>query len=324
VATVKRAPRPKAEPVTDGGNTARERRALPKPPQVGHSVDIDIRRQHVFPSIAEPAGALGIRIWEDALTKTQDTGGPPVLILTPVKDATSHIETYLKGLERLTYPRELLSLGMLEGDSTDGTFALLCGLRARLEQRFSRVTLCKRDFGFKMPASVARWADAYQLQRRAVLARSRNHLLMRALDDESWVLWLDVDVIDYPADLIETLLAAGRDVVHAHCVQQYGGPTFDLNAWRDKGKLRMSDLRGANAPVRLDAVGGTVLLVHADRHRDGLIFPPFPYGVQNPRIRDSHPVWGRGEIETEGFGIMASDMGIQCWGLPDYEVLHHE
>jgi hypothetical protein len=267
---------------------------------------------------------LASEFGKSALTTSQDTGSRQVLILTPVKDATSHIETYLKGLERLSYPRELLSLGMLEGDSTDGTFALLCGLQARLEQRFSRVTLCKRDFGFRMPATVARWADAYQLQRRAVLARSRNHLLMRALDDESWVLWLDVDVIDYPADLIETLLAAERDVVHAHCVQQYGGPTFDLNAWRDKGKRHMSDLRGANAPVRLDAVGGTVLLVRADRHRDGLIFPPFPYGVHNPRIRDSHPVWGRGEIETEGFGIMASDMGIQCWGLPDYEVLHHE
>ena len=258
------------------------------------------------------------------MTRSQDTGVPPVLVLTPVKDATPHAETYLRGIEHLSYPREALSLGILESDSTDGTFAHFDGLKERLERRFSRVTLCKRDFGFRMPGTVARWADAYQLRRRTILARSRNHLLMRALDDESWVLWLDVDVIDYPADLIETLLAAERDVVHAHCVQRYGGPTFDLNAWSDKGALHMSDLRGAKAPVRLDAVGGTVLFVHADRHRDGLIFPPFPYGVQNPRIRDSHPVWGQGEIETEGFGIMAQDMGIQCWGLPDYEVLHHE
>jgi len=256
------------------------------------------------------------------LSTSQDTSKPSVLILTPVKDAASHIETYLTCLERLSYPRELLSLGMLESDSTDGTFADLESRKARLHDRFSRVTLCKRDFGFRMPGTVARWADAYQRQRRTVLARSRNHLLMRALEDEAWVLWLDVDVVDYPADLIETLLSVERDVLHANCVLEYGGPSYDRNAWRDKGALHMSDLRGANGPVRLDAVGGTVLLVRADLHRDGLIFPPFPYGVQNPKIRDSHPVWGRGEIETEGLGMMASDMGIQCWGLPDYEVLH--
>jgi hypothetical protein len=29
--------------------------------------------------------------------------------------------------------------------------------------------------------------------------------------------------------------------------------------------------------VRLDGVGGTVLLVRADVHRDGLLFPPFRY-----------------------------------------------
>ena len=86
----------------------------------------------------------------------------------------------------------------------------------------------------------------------------------------------------------------------------------------------MSDLRGADGPVRLDSVGGTVLFLRADLHRDGLVFPPFPYGRENPKIRDSHPVWGKGEIETEGFGMMAHDMGLQCWGLPDYEVLHHE
>jgi len=29
-----------------------------------------------------------------------------------------------------------------------------------------------------------------------------------------------------------------------------------------------------------------------------------------------------GEIETEGLGIMAKDMGVECWGLPDLEIGH--
>jgi len=65
-------------------------------------------------------------------------------------------------------------------------------------------------------------------------------------------------------------------------------------------RVGMSNLRGANGPVRIDPVGGTTLPARADLHRDGLIFPPFPYSRENPKIRDSRPVWGKGEIETEG------------------------
>jgi peptide chain release factor subunit 1 len=63
-------------------------------------------------------------------------------------------------------------------------------------------------------------------------------------------------------------------------------------------------------------------MIRADIHRDGLIFPPFRYGVGSEVIRPAHPVWGKGEIETEGLAAMARDMGHQCWGLPDLEVLH--
>ena len=175
---------------------------------------------------------------------------------------------------------------------------------------FSRVTLVRRDFHFAL-GKTPRWAHPYQRVRRSILARCRNTLLMRALDDEDWVLWLDADVIAYPADIVEQLLALD-------------GPTFDLNAWADHGRRRMQDFRGAGRPVRLDAVGGTMLLVRADRHRDGLIFPPFPYGLGNPAVRPAKtgPSWGIGELETEGLGIMARDMGLQCWGLPDLEILH--
>jgi hypothetical protein len=247
---------------------------------------------------------------------------PEVLILTPVKNAARHLDRYALNLEKLTYPREKLALGMLESDSRDGTYDALLALRPRLEERFSRVGLWKRDYGFQMPAQVPRWTAAYQLQRRAVLARGRNHLLMRALGDADWVLWLDVDVTSTPRDLIHILLGHARDILHPNCVLDEGGKSFDLNAWRDKGRVTLSDLRGAHGPVRLDSVGGTVLFVKADLHRDGLVFPPFRYGIANPHIRDRHPVWGQGEVETEGFAMMARDMGSQCWGLPDLEVLH--
>ncbi|HEY9776427.1 MAG TPA: hypothetical protein V6C81_21885 [Planktothrix sp.] len=249
-----------------------------------------------------------------------------VLILTPVKNGAPYIAGHFERLNGLSYPHELLSVGVLESDSVDNSMALLQRMKDAYEVNFRSVTLCKRDFNFHLPAGVPRWAPSVQIQRRSILARCRNHLLFSALDDEDWVLWLDVDVIRYPRDLIERLLSFNKDILHPNCVKEPGGPSFDLNAWRDHGKLHQHDLRGGDELVPLDAVGGTVLFVRANCHRDGLIFPPFLYGKQNSKVRTNRPDFDApdesGEIETEGFGILASDMNLQCWGVPNLEVQH--
>jgi len=251
---------------------------------------------------------------------------PRILILTPVKNANRHWETYWHLVERLDWPKERLSLGILESDSTDGTYELLEAQRSVMEERLVRVTLHKRDFNFQIPKGVPRWEQAFQLARRQVLARSRNHLLFAALRDEEWVLWIDVDMTEFPADTIQRLLAHERDILQPHCVTEAGGETFDRNAWmhgETEGEMKtLADARGAEGPIRLDSVGGCLLLVKADLHRDGLIFPPYPYGRPSQRMRKRHPVWGNGEIETEGLAMMAFDMGVQCWGLADFEVIH--
>jgi Anp1/Glycosyl transferase family 2 len=250
------------------------------------------------------------------------TAGDKVLILTPVKDAADCIDGYCEQLCALTYPHALISLGFLESDSTDMTFEVLQRRMRVLRRTFRRVDVWKKDFGYRIPPGIHRSAPVLQRERRAVLARSRNHLLFHALDDEAWVLWLDVDVIEYPPDILERLLSTGRDIVQPHCVLDYGGPTFDRNGWRDQGHLHLDDLRGDGDLVELDAVGGAVLLVRADLHRDGLIYPAFHYGQGNPRIRADNGFEGYGEIESEGLGIMAADMGYQCWGMPHLEVIH--
>lgn len=245
---------------------------------------------------------------------------PRILILTPVKDAAQSLDKYFQGLQKLSYPHDRISIGILEGDSRDNTYTFLSVKADQYKKEFRQITIIKKDFYFQIPEGVPRWANHIQVQRRSVIAKCRNHLLFRCLDDEDWVLWLDVDVIDYPNNVIEQLLAQERDIVHPNCVIETGGKCFDLNAWRDHGKKHMHDLRKEGAMVKLDTVGGTMLLVKADLHRDGLIFPPFPYGLANKKIRKNN-FW-KGEIETEGFGIMASDMGAQCWGMPHLEIKH--
>lgn len=246
---------------------------------------------------------------------------PNVLVLTPVKDAVPYLDTHLAALERLDWPRQRMALGYLESDSLDGTHERMAALRPQLERRAARVTIARRDFGFRIPAGLPRWTPAFQLARRAVLARARNHLLFAALADEEWVLWLDVDIVDFPPDTLHRLLATGCDIVQPNCVLEPGGETFDRNAWSDGGRKMLHDFAGQPL-VRLQSVGGTMLLVRADLHRDGLVFPSFRYGLRNDALRDPHPVWGLGEIETEGLAMMARDMGVQCWGVPDLEIFH--
>ena len=261
---------------------------------------------------------------------------PTVLILTPVKNAANCLTSYFDGIRSLDYPPQLLSLGLLESDSSDGTFEQFQSALDGVSRRFASARMWKKDFGFQIPHGRNRWDRSLQKERRSVLAKSRNHLLFRALTDHDWVLWLDADIIEYPPDLIQRLLATGKDIVQPHCVKVYGGPTFDRNAWRDHGKLCMSDLRAEGELVELDAVGGTVLLVRADAHRDGLVFPTFFLGRPIARVRrdnrmhsrlDFLRAWRgdcRGEIETEGLGIMAHEMGYRCYGMPHFEVRHRD
>jgi hypothetical protein len=252
---------------------------------------------------------------------------PAVLILTPVKDAAAHLPRFLTNLRTLSYPRGKLSLGFLESDSRDDTYAVLAAARPGLAQDFRQVTLLKRDFDFR-PAG-ARWAVGIQRQRRATLARSRNALLQAALRDEAWVLWIDSDMASWPEDIIQRLLAARKPIVVPNCLRGMGEAPYDLNSFRltadasqldwspyiidgllqppkHFGREYLTDLRG-EALVELDGVGATMLLVDADLHREGLIFPPFSY---------------EGLIESEGLARMAREMGVGSWGLPDLIVRH--
>lgn len=94
----------------------------------------------------------------------------PVLILTPVKDATPWLDGYLDRLSRLTYPASAISLGFLESDSVDGTFEVLQRRVPALQERYRRVGLWKRDFGYLLPTHVHRGVEEIQIERRTVLA----------------------------------------------------------------------------------------------------------------------------------------------------------
>jgi mannosyltransferase OCH1-like enzyme/UDP:flavonoid glycosyltransferase YjiC (YdhE family)/GT2 family glycosyltransferase len=258
-----------------------------------------------------------------AATPTDKT----VLILIPVKDAMPYLPRCFENLAQLSYPHHLISLAFLESDSNDDTYAFIERHLPAMTAEFAHAALYKQDYNFQF--SGPRWELGIQFKRRSIMARSRNQLLTRAMMNQDWVLWVDVDVANRPDDVIEQLLAANKEIVVPNCLSLTTGETFDCNTFKLKpdasrldwsphlidgiyqppkgfGRWYLEDLLQHDL-VEVDGVGGTMLLIKADLHREGLIFPPFSY---------------KRFIETEGLAFMARDMGYRCWGLPNLKIYH--
>jgi hypothetical protein len=76
------------------------------------------------------------------------------------------------------------------------------------------------------------------------MARSRNYLLTAALREyHSWVLWLDIDIVDYPSTIVEDLQSVDVDVVVPNCLLKTEDGSFwgyDKNNWQEtEGSMEM-------------------------------------------------------------------------------------
>ncbi|GMF47502.1 unnamed protein product [Phytophthora fragariaefolia] len=109
---------------------------------------------------------------------------------------------------------------------------------------------------------------------------------------------------------------------------------FDLNAWVGHRKIRRSsrdtsfvpgDLSvkrmkqfhgGEDTFVPLDSVGGTMLYVKAEVHRQGVLFPV------HHLIGSEWGNEGYDGIETEGLCYVAHFLGLKCWGMPNTLIYH--
>lgn len=137
-----------------------------------------------------------------AIHTAEDTNSslPSILILTPVKDMKRRtLRRYLKNLEAFDYPRHLISVGILEGDSSDNSYGRLKKELPNMRKLYGRVDLFKYDLKKKTHLDIRGGSEVrhdimFQKQRRSVLAKVRNYLLSKALRDEEWVLWVDADV----------------------------------------------------------------------------------------------------------------------------------
>ncbi|KAL8938285.1 MAG: hypothetical protein Q9216_003974 [Gyalolechia sp. 2 TL-2023] len=265
-------------------------------------------------------------------------GDDRVLILTPLRDAASHLETHFRLLYELTYAHEKIDLAFLVGDSKDDTRAALHDEIKRIQApsnpaRFHSVMVVDKDFGDDMPQDVEdRHSFKAQGTRRKGIGRARNYLLYAALRPEHrWVFWRDVDIVENPETVIEDLMMHDRDVIVPniwfHRIDDNGKDIegrYDYNSWQESRRYKefrthrtylawqahnspSKRQRNLHHEIPLDGIGGVSILVKADVHRSGINFPCYAFENQ---------------ADTEGFAAMAKRAGYGVWGLPNYVVWH--
>ena len=256
-----------------------------------------------------------------------------IVILTPVSNAGKMLGHYFNLLCSLNYPHELISIGLGEDTSKDETLELAVYYQRKLRRHFRRIDVHHFSVDLKGEPMYSRHDKEWQLKRRSHLALARNQLITYALRDENYVFWLDVDVKYIPPDIIQHLLSAHADVVAAPCynTQKDGSlRNYDLNSWQETEESRkylaqvpkdflmlegydhsrrrmLADIKDGGLVVDLDGVGGCTLLVRAQCHREGLVFPTSLF--QN-------------HIETEGLAKLAKEMRYTVRGLPFVTVVH--
>jgi mannan polymerase complexes MNN9 subunit len=212
-------------------------------------------------------------------------------------------------------------------------------------KRFASITILRQDTESPLQSQneAERHKLENQKARRAAMAKARNSLLFTTMGPTtSWILWMDADIVEYPPTLIQDLAAYDVPIIAPNVFQRYYNDEkkaqdirpYDFNNWIDsptakemaakmgkddillEGYAEMPTYRSLMAmmydpsadpgtKVKLDGVGGATLLVKAEVHRDGAMFPPFPFYHL---------------IETEGFAKMASRLNWESFGLPNYLV----
>ena len=258
-----------------------------------------------------------------------------ILIVTPFADTEARLRTYLTLLNKLNYPRDKISVAI----GHDSGFKRADGVRTLAREflkSFHELNVYTLEVDQNSVSYENRHLTNLQELRRRHLAASRNDLLSQALSDKhDWVLWIDVDLVYIPPNLIQLLLSPNAPIVTPICgvLSPFRSTTYDCNNWRETKEslayireqrakhgedfvmfehgrsLRkyLVTLKAEGPVVPLDGVGGCTLLVNASCHRRGLIFPKVPV--------DSH-------IETEGLAKLAHKMGIPIFGLTNVHVFH--
>jgi hypothetical protein len=289
-----------------------------------------------------------------------------VVIMSIVKDHTSFgtgrkFSDFLELISAFEYPKNLISISILLSDKLQYDH-----MKQTFIERFDELGYAKVKLFYKIETDSGiprdiRHKDSVQRERRRFLARLRNFIVFKGLEDEDAVFWLDVDVVKIPPNSLKLMMDSGRDVITTKtCYMAVTGlfdeklelHEYDLNTWiggrkrptreelekMDQGAIfffgdtrhnfvdqkvkpfrHMSKLADQSQDfVEIDSVGGAVLFVRADVHRNGVLFPTIM------TVGNDWEYEGYDGMETEGICLLAKRSCYSCWGMPNQIAMHNE
>ncbi len=141
---------------------------------------------------------------------------PSILIGILVKNTKFNLDNLASQVIGLDYPKELLSIVFLEGDSEDGSYEHLKDIMP-LFSDWKAAYLEKLNFGFKLSHELRHFEEKpqglRQRQRLINLAKLRQYVVDKYLKDESFLWWVDSDYKVIPRDTLAKLLFYGKDMV---------------------------------------------------------------------------------------------------------------
>ncbi|CCD24184.1 ANP1/MMN9/VAN1 family protein NDAI_0C05250 [Naumovozyma dairenensis CBS 421] len=179
-------------------------------------------------------------------------------------------------------------------------------------------------------------------EKRAEMALARNELLSSTLSHSTaWILWLDSNVIETPNTLIQDMTQHDKPVLATNVYMKDSNDKdkanirpYDFRNWIESDtalqlasempedeiivegmaglatnrQLMTNFYESDGSPTEelaLDGIGAACTLVKSEVHRDGAMFPNFPFYHL---------------IESEGFAKMAKRLTYEVVGLPNYLV----
>lgn len=260
------------------------------------------------------------------------------------------LDSFLDLIASTRHPFDRMSLGVLT--SSQSSFGNMKEVVEKANFRKSHIIYHP---GFGTTAGRGeRHDDATQRERRRSIARLRNYLMLRTLDSEEHVIWMDADVYWLPAGIIQKMIqqsymisgtsSCQTGIITARCVQA-GNSNYDRNAWLgprlEPSAAQLYPARASDAfvpqptqetkfmdqlvkdtgdddLVSLDSVGGTILYMNSESIRQGLNFPTY-YAVGTKW----NSTEGYDGIETEGVCYIAKTLGYGCYGLGGTWVVKH-
>ncbi|KAF9330634.1 hypothetical protein BG006_006412 [Podila minutissima] len=266
-----------------------------------------------------------------------------VLVLTLVRDHKSwgqgrRFSDFMNIVQGFDYPLANINLGILASDKKEFNAIVnhIKQIPGDMTHFFPniRVILREKDSGISREN---RKDENAQRDRRRLIARLRNYLLYSTLRDEDSVLWIDSDMVMVPKNLLQRMIDSGKDVLTTATRMGPNGGFMDFNAWVgeritpnaeeqaviERGGIFVPQPRNVKYTHELqeefgelDSVGGTVLFVRGEIHREGVAF------TTNYVIGAGWKYEGYDGIESEGLCYVAGFLGYKCWGMP-YDIAEH-